>query len=57
MSREVGHYLDPNWIQFMTYDTYQEKVNTAWRQGVNYETGEKLQTHFLGGIVSTLAIR
>ncbi|STD21156.1 EndoU domain-containing protein [Enterococcus mundtii] len=49
---KVGHYLDPELIQFMTYDTYQEKVNTAWRQGVNYETGEKLDP-LLGSIVST----
>ncbi|MFL0439938.1 HNH/ENDO VII family nuclease, partial [Enterococcus pernyi] len=33
-------------------DTYQEKVNVAWRQGVNYETGEKLDP-LLGSIVST----
>ncbi|WP_338153799.1 transposase, partial [Enterococcus mundtii] len=49
---KVGHYLDPELIQFMTYDTYQEKVNAAWRQGVNYETGEKLDP-LLGSIVST----
>ncbi|MGG5310024.1 transposase [Enterococcus sp. DIV1304_2] len=49
---KVGHYLEPELIQFMTYDTYQEKVNAAWRQGVNYETGEKLDP-LLGSIVST----
>ncbi|MDV7745098.1 hypothetical protein PSH14_08280, partial [Enterococcus mundtii] len=49
---KVGHYLDPELIQFMTYDTYQEKVNAAWRQGVNYETGEKLDP-LLGSLVST----
>ncbi|MDB7100836.1 hypothetical protein PM730_03610, partial [Enterococcus mundtii] len=49
---KVGHYLEPELIQFMTYDTYQEKVNAAWRQGVNYETGEKLDP-LLGSLVST----
>ncbi|WP_301358410.1 transposase [Enterococcus spodopteracolus] len=49
---KVGHYLEPELIQFMTYDTYQEKVNVAWRQGVNYETGEKLDP-LLGSLVST----
>ncbi|PQC30462.1 transposase [Enterococcus mundtii] len=49
---KVGHYLDPELIQFMTYDTYQEKVNAAWRQGINYETGEKLDP-LLGSLVST----
>ena len=49
---KVGHYLEPELIQFMTYGTYQEKVNAAWRQGVNYETGEKLDP-LLGSIVST----
>ncbi|MGG5304073.1 hypothetical protein IGK16_001689 [Enterococcus pernyi] len=49
---KVGQYLEPELIQFMTYDTYQEKVNVAWRQGVNYETGEKLDP-LLGSLVST----
>ncbi|WP_258183202.1 transposase [Enterococcus mundtii] len=49
---KVGHYLEHELIQFMTYDTYQEKVNAAWRQGVNYETGEKLDP-LLGSLVST----
>lgn len=48
---KAGNYLDSDLIQFMTYDAYDKKIKSGWRNGINYVTGEKLNP-VLGGIVA-----
>lgn len=48
---KAGNYLDSDLIQFMTYDAYDKKIKSGWRNGVNYVTGEKLNP-VLGSIVA-----
>ncbi|WP_246215607.1 T7SS effector LXG polymorphic toxin [Listeria valentina] len=38
---KTGKYLDEGFIQFMSLETYNQKVKDGWRNGVNYVTGEK----------------